>query len=471
MSRSTTADPAHAGAVQQELFGDSRFRRFLVARTVSMLAIALVPVALAFGVLALPGASASTLSMVLAAQTTPLVLFTLAGGVVADRYPRDRVLRTSEWVSALVATGVGAMFITGWSPTWALLAMASASGTAAALVWPALMGIIPDVVPRHLLQDGNAVLGLAGNLARVGGLVTAGIVVTAVGAGWALVGAGVCFAASGVLLSLLRLPHTPLGRSGPSVWSELRGGWTEFRSRTWLWVVVLQFTVLIMVWQAAHLVLGPVVANSQLGGAGTWSTILSVEAVGLILGGLTSLQWRPSRPILAVVLLSLFSAPPYLALGLSAPLPAVLVGSFGIGFAFELLNVLWQTTMQREIPPESLSRVSSYDALGSLALGPVGVMLAGPAADRWGPNLPLVVCGVVMILSALAAVAVPGVRHLRAPGTPLPAAAGSTAGSGSGAEAGTWSGAGSGEPAQVSVDDLALGLMVDADPSSPPAVP
>ena len=419
MSTAPAPPAAPAGSSRRELLGDGRFQRLLVARTVSMLALAFAPVALAFGVLALPGASASTLSAVIAASTVPLVLLTLAGGVVADRYRRDLVLRTSEWMSAAVYLGLGAMLVSGRAPLWGLLALSGLSGVAAALVWPALTGIIPDVVPADALQDGNAVLGLAGNIARIGGLVCGGILVVAVGAGWALVGAGLCFLLSGALLSTLHLPPTPARASAPSVWRDLRQGWGEFRSRTWLWVVVLEFSVILMVWQAAHLVLGPFVAEHELGGASTWTTYLVVEAVGLIIGGLTAMRWHPARPILAVAVLSLFAAPPYLALGLSAPLAVVLAGSFGIGFAFELLNVLWQTTMQREIPAESLSRVSSYDALGSLALGPIGVVLAGPAADRWGPHLPLVVCGVVMLLSGLATLAVPGVRNLRVRDTPV----------------------------------------------------
>jgi hypothetical protein len=71
--------------------------------------------------------------------------------------------------------------------------------------------------------------------------------------------------------------------------------------------------------------------------------------------------------------------------------------------------------MQREVPPASLSRVSSYDALGSLMLGPLGLLLAGPAAEVVGPHRALVGCGVVMLVTTLFALGFPGVRNLRAP--------------------------------------------------------
>ncbi len=401
---------------RRELFRDEAFLRLLAARTLSMLALAFAPVALAFGVLDLPGATATTLSTVIAAEALTLVAGTLAGGVVADRYPRGRVLRVAEWTAAVVNAAIGVMLLTGHAPLWGLVTAAVLAGLGSALVWPALTGLVPEVVPEHALQEGNAVIGLGGNVARIVGLVAGGIVVVAISAGWALIAAGVTFAVSGTLVAGLgrRVPPEARGHGAGSVWTDLREGWDGFRSRTWLWVCVLQFSLIVMVWQASHLVLGPVVAKAELGGAGAWTKILTAEAFGLIVGGVVALRWRPRRPVYAVVLLSFLAAPPYLLLGLSAPLGVVMVGSFGLGLSFELLTVIWQTTMQTQIPPESLSRVSSYDALGSLCLGPLGLVLAGPAADHVGPHLSLVVCGVVMLVASLAALLVPDLRNLRA---------------------------------------------------------
>lgn len=399
-----------------ELLRDRRFVLLLTARTLSMLALAFAPVALAFGILDLPGATPSTLSLVLASSAVSVVAFTLAGGVIADRYPRDRVLQASEWVAALVHVAIGVMLLTGHAPVWALMTATFVAGMGEALVWPALTGIIPEVVSGDRLQDGNALLGLGGNIARVLGLVVGGIVVIAIGGGWALIAAGATFAASGVLVSRLRLTRSRTPREGQEgLRAQLAGGWVEFRSRQWLWVVVLQFSILVMVWQAAHLVLGPVVAKTELGGAAAWTTVLTAESVGLVVGGLVSMRIHPRRPIRAVVLLGFGAAPPYLLLGTHAPLAAVAAASFVLGICFEMLTVLWQTTMQREIPPASLSRVSSYDALGSLLLGPLGLLLAGPAAEAFGAHPSLAVCGLVMIVVNAAALAAPGVRELRAP--------------------------------------------------------
>lgn len=396
------------------LLRDRRYLTLLSARTLSMLAISFAPVALAFGILDLPGATATTLSVVLASESAAIVIFTLAGGIIADRYPRHRVLQSAEWTAAVVHAGLGMMILTHHAPTAALAAVAFVGGSGAALVWPALTGIVPDIVPVEALQEGNALLGLGGNIARVAGLVAGGIVVVAVGAGWALFAAAATFGSSGLLVSLLRVTRTTPAENRSSVFADLREGWEEFRSRQWLWVCVVQFSVLVMMWQASHLVLGPVVARAELGGPAAWTKILLGESVGLILGGLVSIRWRPRRPVLVVAVLALGAVPTPLLLGLSAPLTAVIAAAFGLGFSFELLTVVWQTTMQREIPAASLSRVSSYDALGSLLLGPLGLVLAGPASIAVGAHTALLVCAGVIAGTALFAVSFPGIRNLRA---------------------------------------------------------
>ncbi len=415
----------------RDLLRERQFALLVSARTLSMLAVAFAPVALAFGILDLPGATPTTLSVVLASEAVAVVVFILAGGVVADRYPRHRVLQVAEWVNALAHAALAVMIGTGHAPLWGLVTAAVVSGTATATVWPALTGIIPEVVPPEHLQQGNALLALGVNIARVAGLVGGGLVVAAVGGGWALALASASFAASGVMVALMRLPVRVMpGRPGAdggagaddvdqpssSVLTDLRDGWDEFRSRQWLWVVVVQFSVLVMVFQAAHLVLGPVVAKNELGGPTAWTAVLTGEAVGLIVGVLVALRLRPRRPILLGVVLTFGAAPPYLLLGAGAPLWVIVLSAFVLGLCFDLFGIMWQTTMQRVIPAASLSRVSSYDAMGSLMLGPLGLVLAGPAAEHFGAHQALLACGAVMILTTLGALASPGVRNLVAPG-------------------------------------------------------
>lgn len=388
----------------------------LGARSISMLGSSFAPVALAFGVLALPGATATTLSVVLAAEALPMVAFMLVGGVIADRLPRHRVMMASEALNATAYFCLAAMMLTGWTPVPALVTATAVSGVATAILFPALAGIVPDVVPADRLQTANALLGLGTNSSRVAGLVASGATVVLLGGGWALAVSGMMFAVSAVLIATLRLAHA--GRSADekhSVLADLRGGWREFVSRQWLWVVVAQFSVLVMAFQAAHGVLGPLEAKRHLGGAAAWSAILAGEAIGMIGGVFIALRLRPRRPILVATLLTGPTALPYLLLGLGAPLWTIVVGAAVMGVCFDIFGVLWTTTMQREIPAESLSRVSSYDALGSLMFGPIGLLIAGPVAILVGSKPALVGCAVIIVLSCLAALLSPGVRALEAP--------------------------------------------------------
>ncbi|MBB4916977.1 MFS transporter [Streptosporangium saharense] len=406
---------------------DRNFTLLLVARTISVLGAAFAPVALAFGVLALPGATARTLSVVLTAEALPMVVFMLVGGVIADRLPRHRVMMIAESLNALAFLALAAMMLIGWTPLPALAAAAAFSGVSTAILFPALTGIVPDVVEADRLQTANALLGLGTNISRVAGLVMGGMTVVLIGAGWALVVSGLMFALAAVLVTALRLRPVPpaaeavqaaktsLADGVRSVFADLRGGWREFVSRQWLWVVVAQFSLLVLAMQAAHGVLGPLVAKEQMGGAAAWSAVLAGEAVGMLAGILVTLRLRPSRPILVATLMTLPTALPYLLIGISAPLWTVVLGAVVMGICFDVFGVLWNTTMQREVPPEALSRVSSYDALGSLMFGPIGLMLAGPAAILVGARSALLGCAALILLASLAALLFPGVRGLRAP--------------------------------------------------------
>lgn len=395
------------------LLGNRPFLTLLAARTISMLGMAFSPVALAFGVLRLPGADAGTLSLVLAAQTTPLVVFMLVGGVIADRYPRAVVLRWGEFMTGIAFGSIGLMMLSGRAPVWAICLAAALAGTAGAAVYPALTGIIPDLVPARDLQQANAWLSGGASGARLAGLVAGGAMVVWLGGGWAMVVAGGLYLVAGVLvLGLPRLTGS-LASAADNPLRQLVEGWGEFRSRQWLWVVVLQFSVMIMVLQAAHGVFGPVVAETELGGPTVWTTFLASEAVGAVAGVGLALVWRPRRPILVATVLTFTAGIPAILLGVGAPLLPVVVAAFAMGMGFQLFGVWWMTTMQNEVPAESLSRVASYDALGSLMLGPVGLMLAGPATLAFGVHAALIGAGVVSLVTTGLALLSPDVRRLR----------------------------------------------------------
>jgi hypothetical protein len=252
---------------------------------------------------------------------------------------------------------------------------------------------------------------LAMNLARILGFAMAGTAVALLGAGWAVaVNAGL-LVVSAALIAALRLPVTARGERGHLL-RDLREGWREFRSRQWLWVVVVQYSFVVMVLQGLWGVLGPVVANARLGGARGWSWVLAAQAIGMLAGVVIAIRTRTARPIQLVVLVTFLFAGVPLALALGAPLVVVIVAALVGGVALDITMVVWETTMQREIPENVLSRVSSYDALGSLMFGPIGLLLAGPAVVHLGTATALLVSAGIIVVASLGALCSPGVRRL-----------------------------------------------------------
>jgi MFS family permease len=399
---------------------EREFRLLFTGRTISLLGGAMAPVALAFAVLDLTG-SKTDLGLILTANQLPVVVFLLVGGIWSDRLPRNVVMVGANAVSALSQATLAALLITDHAEVWHLAVLAAVTGAATAFYFPAASGVVPQTVPAGLLQQANALLSLALNATRIGGAALGGLVVAAVGPGTAIAFDAATYAAAALVIARMRVAGAePEARA--SFLSDLVDGWREFRSRTWLWVIVLQFAILLAVEMGAFLVLGPVVADEELGGPGAWGAILTAEAVGLVAGGLVGLRFQPRRMLLVATFGILLLPLTTFTLGFPLALPWIVLASFVAGFGIEIFGLLWHTTMQQEIPPAKLSRVYSYDALGSLALVPIGLALAGPVAELIGVRATLWGAAAIGTAVSLAVLLVRDVRTLerRVPATPIP---------------------------------------------------
>lgn len=400
---------------------EREFRLLFAGRTTSLVGSAIAPVALAFAVLDLTG-SKTDLGLILACREIPLLLFLLVGGIIADRLPRNRVMMSANVVSAFAQGSIAALLITGNAEVWHLAALAAVNGGASAFFFPASAGVIPQTVPAPILQQANALLALAMNSAMIGGAALAGFLVAAFGPGWAIAVDAGTYALSAGLVALMRVP-TLAPDKRPHFLSDLGVGWREFRSRTWLWAIVLQFSLLLMVTMGAFSVLGPVVADEELGGAKAWGLILTAQAAGLVAGGLLGLRFRPRRMLVAATLGILVIPAPLVALGFPLGVPAIAAVAFVAGVGNEVFGLLWHTTMQQEVPADKLSRVYSFDALGSIGLVPVGYALAGPVAEAVGVRATLWGAAAVGAAVTLSVLLVRDVRTLERRITPSPSPA------------------------------------------------
>lgn len=392
------------------------FQRLFVSRAISNVGNGMAPIALAFGILDLPGTTPASLSLVLAAQAVMGVLLLPVGGVVADRLGRARVISITDITLSVVILFEAALFITGTATIPVLVGIAMVCGALNALWWPAYPGLVPDVVPEEHLQPANGLMSVASNGGLIIGATIGGALVALVGSGWAIAVDGLSFLVAGLLVFSIRHLSTGVD-SGESVVDDLVHGWRVFISYRWVVVVVAAFSVIVMVWRGAEEVMGPVLAREAYGGPAGWAVVTGAQAVGLLVGALFATKIRIQRPLVFGMLV-MFALPLWLLLlALRAPLPVVAGGSLLFGIALELFSVLWFTAMQQHIPREALSRVSSYDAFGSLMFGPIGLAVAGPFIVAVGSGEAFLISAVITATAIAVSFCFPSLRALRSRNT------------------------------------------------------
>jgi predicted MFS family arabinose efflux permease len=413
------------------VLGIRDFRLLLTDRLIAPASVGFSIVGVSFAVLKVTG-SAADLSYVLAAQIAPSLVFALIGGVAADRFPPQRVIIAANLLMALGEGTFGLLALTSSPPLWAMIGLEAITGTGVAIFYPASQALLPRLVPREALQEASAISRLVMNVGQMAGAALAGLLVAVAGAGWALVLCGIGMVSTIPMLLAIRGSRPVTGQeatqagpdaAGQSMLTELREGWSEFRSHTWLWVIVAQFCVVMMAWYGAFSVLGPVVAREHLGGPAAWGAITAADAFGLIAGGLAALRFTPRRPMLFVVLTGGAVAISPLSLAMVLPLPAVCLASFGLGVFIEMMMVQWTVTMARNIPSDKLARVSSYDVLGSVMAMPAGALIAGPLGTAIGAARAQYAAAAVIVIASALALIPRDVRTFRsgeAPRAPAP---------------------------------------------------
>ncbi len=418
LTRRSRATRARALAARFPVLANRNFRLLLADRLMAPLAATFSLVGVSFAVLAATGSTAD-LSYVIAAQAAPALVFLLVGGVIADRIAPQLVIVAANVMVAVGEGLFGILVLTSHPAIWVMIVLELVTGTGIALFYPASMALLPRLVPAGQMQEASAISRLTMNAAMMMGAALAGECVALFGAGWALAVCGIGMLTTVPLLLAIRV--APLKRvdgaaeadRAPSMIRELREGWSEFRSHTWLWATVLQFTVVLTAWAGGFLVLGPAVAKAHLGGAAAWGLISAAEATGLIVGGLISLRWTPSRPILYVVLIGAAIAVSPLSLAMLLPLWMICVTSFVLGVAIETMSVVWTVTMAAKIPAEKLARVSGYDGLGSMMGMPVGALVAGPLAAGIGVSATQYGAAAITVVASALALIPREVRTMR----------------------------------------------------------
>ncbi|MFE7188830.1 MFS transporter [Kitasatospora sp. NPDC057541] len=389
MTGETGRTPARRRRLRGRLavLGERDFRWFFVGYATSLVGSSMAPVAVAFAVLD-GGGGGSQLGWVMAARILPIVLVLVAGGVIADRLGSRRVMLASDVLRCAVQGVFAALLVTGHASVPAMVVLVALWGLGEGVFLPALGALVPSLVRRpERLSDANTLLGLARSVSTVAGPALAGVITAGLGPGAVLLIDAVTYGVGALALARLSaaVPKgAGAGGGEGSMVADLRDGWGEFRSRRWLWVTTLQMALFnLLVW-APFLVLGPLTAQRELGGARAWGLVMGVYGVGAVLGGVLMLGRRPGRPLAVATLAGLGWALPSAALAAGLPLAWVAGAALVAGAGSAVCGSLYESTLQSWVPTEVLARVTAFGGLGAFVLGPLGLAAAGPLADRVG---------------------------------------------------------------------------------------
>jgi MFS family permease len=391
------------GALQEP-----QFRLLWLGQTASAIGDSLIFVALPFAIIQ-TGGGAAEIGLVLAAFTLARAVFIVVGGVWADRLPRRLLMLTCDAVRAGVNGFVAFALLTDVMEIWMFVVTSALFGAAQAFFAPASTALVPATISDARLQQANALLQLSRSATNIFGPAVSGVLVTATDAGWVFTVDAASFAVSAAFLAFLRVqPHEPPPRQ--RFLADLLDGAREAWSHAWLRVGFL-VAPLGNIGIGILFVLGPPIAEDELGGAAAWGLILTGGAIGGLAGGVLALRLRPERPVPVAIVVWSFGSLPLLALVPPLPAVAIAVGNAAFSLGIVYGNALWETLQQREIPPGRLSRVNAFDWMVSLIFMPIGQVLAGPLAEGVGEDAVLLGAALLISVPCFAVLPLRGVRH------------------------------------------------------------
>jgi MFS family permease len=395
------------------------FRLLFAGQAVSVVGDALFPIALAFAVLDDLDGSPAELGLVLAAQALPLALLVLAAGVWADRLPRRALMLVSDGGRAAVQGVLALLLLTGSAELWHLAVLVAAYGAFEALFRPAAGGMVPQLVAPEDLQNANALMSISQSTALAAGPALGGALVVLIGPGAAIaVDAGTFLVSAACLLALRPPPAQRAPVEATHFLADLRAGVGEVLARPWMKTMLPVLSAYHLISLPCTLALGPVLADQDLGGAGSWGLITMAFGIGCILGSAIALRVEAPRPMTAAAVCWLVAScqPLFIAIGDSTAVIAGLEAVAGLAVAYGF--TVWESTLGRQIPEHALSRVVSLDYFSTVGVMPLGFALVGPLAGVAGVETTMIASTLLVSGLALAAALAPGTRSLRAVSAP-----------------------------------------------------
>ncbi len=404
-------------ALPEVLREEPRYRLLFAGQILSLIGDRITFIAIPFAVLAI--GDLRDLAIVEVALTLPFLFVAIPGGTVADRFGRRETMIVADVARAVVQALMAALLLTGTAEIWMLAVLAALFGIAEAFFGPAMVGLLPQTVETARLQQANALFGLVQNAGMVIGPALAGVLLALTGPGDAIALDSLTFVVSALFLARLRPSEVTAGDAGEEgphgLLDGLREGWAIVRGAGWLLpgiAALVAYTVFVL---PSIFVLGPVLAERELGGATAWAAIATAFGIGAVAGSVVAYRVRFDRTLVACfgAMIVACSQGLIISSGLSVAVISLLEALSGIGVS--LFFTLWDTTVQQQVPPEATARISAYDWAAAVGLMPIGLALSSPIAAAIGLETTMRLGTAIGVVAALACLAVPAVRRVRRP--------------------------------------------------------
>lgn len=404
-------------------FAHREYRVLIAALAISIFGSGMWAVAMVYQVIKLGGGPLE-LSLVAAAGSVGLVAFVLAGGIAADRIPQRKLIIAVEGANLAVIATISGLALTGMLQLWHVAAGAFVLGVGAAFFFPAYSAILPRILPAEDLLAANGMEGtMRPVLQQAAGPAVAGVLVAALSPSHAVTGVAMCHLVAFIVLNFLgrhALASPPGGTEHEtehggghrksSFLQDLREGVSYTVRTPWLMWTLIWACISVLFLIGPIEVLLPFVVRDQLGGdSSMFGFLLAIMGAGAALGSLVTASLKLPRRYLTVMMVSWgVGSLPLAAVGIMDNFWLVAAALFIWGVTGSVGMVIWGTLLQRRVPPHLLGRISSLDFFVSLALMPVSMALAGPAAQVLPIWLIFLVAGTVCPVMAVIAATVAG---------------------------------------------------------------
>lgn len=392
-------------------FAHTQYRLLAAALVLAMFADGIWTVGVVWQVIAL-GGGPGQLSLVTGIAAVGMVASTLFGGVLADRMSQRTILIALELTKLVAVGGVGLLAATGVLHLGVLMIVALVGGVTTGVYYPTYSALLPTIVPPAQLMAANGIEGtLRPVIYSAAGPAMAGGLIAIASPALAIIASACASAGAAALYMTMRrvpprvAPKTDDRHPVRSTLGDIAEGFRYMWRTPWLLSTLLFASILVMMVMGPLEVLVPFAIKDRIGGdAGSHAMVLAAFGIGGAVGSLVMASFPMPRRYLSVMFgIWGVSSLPLVVFAYADGIAVFVIAGFALGAALDCPMVIWGTLLQRRVPAEMLGRVASLDFFVSIALMPVSMALAAPAASAFGVTTTFLVAGLVPVPLAVIA--------------------------------------------------------------------